>query len=78
MPILQEIHACSIHAWSQNMQPWRQDAIARLHANRALQPAAYDDLYAVATKAESDLPDHEQRTPEALAVAQSRGIYGGN
>lgn len=64
MSIFQEIHA-----WSQNLPPWQQDAIARLYANRTLQPADYDDLYALA-KAAVGIDDPDKRIPNGLVAAQ--------
>lgn len=64
MTILQEIHA-----WSKDLAPWQQDAIARLYADRTLSAADLDDLYALA-KAESGIPDPDGRVSKKLQDAQ--------
>ena len=64
MTILQEIHA-----WSKGLADWQQDAIARLYANRTLNTADLDDIYALA-KAEVGIPDPDERVPRKLEDAQ--------
>ncbi|WP_330206116.1 AAA family ATPase [Pseudomonas sp. AM14(2022)] len=63
MTIIQEIHA-----WSNGLPAWQQDAIARLYQDRILNAADLDDLYALA-KAESGIPDTEGRKPKKLEDA---------
>ncbi|MDT9002258.1 AAA family ATPase [Paucibacter sp. APW11] len=64
MTILQEIHA-----WSKDLAPWQQDAIARLYGDRTLSAGDLDDLYALA-KTEAGIQDAEGRRPRRLEDAQ--------
>lgn len=64
MTILQEIYT-----WSKDLAAWQQDAIARLYADRTLSASDLDDLYALA-KAESGIPDPEERSPRKLEEAE--------
>ena len=64
MSIIQEIHN-----WSQGLQPWQQDAIARLYTDRSLIPADIEDLFALA-KSEYGVEDPEKRISSKLATSQ--------
>ncbi|MCW5220161.1 hypothetical protein D5041_10370 [Verminephrobacter aporrectodeae subsp. tuberculatae] len=64
MSIIQEIRQ-----WSQTLQPWQQEAIARLYADRSLASADMEDLFALA-KAEHGIEDSEKRVTSTLAAAQ--------
>lgn len=64
MSIIQEIHK-----WSQGLQPWQQDAIARLYTDRSLTSTDIEDLFALA-KAEYGVEDPEKRSGSKLATAQ--------
>ena len=59
----------AILAWSKGLPAWRQDAVARLYADRALSPADLDDLYALA-KTEAGIEDPEARAPRTLSDAE--------
>lgn len=59
----------NIYQWSQGLQQWQQDAIARLYTDRSLLPADLEDLFALA-KAEYGIEDPKQRIPSKLDAAQ--------
>ncbi len=63
MSILREIHA-----WSQKLPLWQQDAIRRLYGMRGLKVDDLTDLYALA-KVEVGIEDPEDRKPIALGEA---------
>lgn len=64
MSILSEIHS-----WSKALPAWQQDAVARLYANRRLEDADFEDLYALATQ-EAGIADPRSRQPKKLLDAQ--------
>ncbi|RAP59821.1 AAA family ATPase [Oleiagrimonas sp. MCCC 1A03011] len=63
MSILREIHA-----WSQKLPKWQQDAIRRLYGMRGINPDDLNDLYALA-KVEVGIEDPEDRKPVVLEEA---------